>query len=146
VAEESLASTTQIYDPRKRAWSRDLIGLFGFNERIFPDIVPSGTILGPLREEIADETRLAGVQVVATCSHDTGAAVAAVPAEGDDWAFLSSGTWSLIGVELPAPLINEAVRAANFTNEAGHDGTGSGSCRNAGEPGPRRERNTGTRN
>ncbi len=123
VAEESLASTTQIYDPRTRSWSRDLIGLFGFSERIFPEIVPSGTILGPLLPEIVEETKLAGVQVVATCSHDTGAAVAAVPAEGEDWAYLSSGTWSLIGVELPAPLINDDVRRANFTNEAGHGGT-----------------------
>jgi rhamnulokinase len=123
VAEVSLASTTQFYNPRERAWSRDLIDLFGFNEKIFPEIVPSGTLLGPLKEEIVEETKLAGVQVVATCSHDTGAAVAAVPAEGDDWAYLSSGTWSLMGVELPEPLINEAVRAANFTNEAGHDGT-----------------------
>jgi len=112
-----------MYNPRKRAWSRELINVFGFNERIFPEIVPSGTILGPLKEEIVEETKLSGVQVVATCSHDTGAAVAAVPAEGDDWAYLSSGTWSLIGVELPEPLINDAVRAANFTNEAGHDGT-----------------------
>jgi rhamnulokinase len=123
VAEVSLASTTQIYNPRKQEWSKDLIGVFGFNAKIFPEIVPSGTILGPLKEEVAEETRLSGVQVVATCSHDTGAAVAAVPAQGNDWAYLSSGTWSLIGVELPAPLINDAVRAANFTNEAGHDGT-----------------------
>jgi rhamnulokinase len=123
VAEVSLASTTQVYNPRKRDWSKDLIRLFGFNERIFPEIVPSGTILGPLLDDIAEETKLNGVQVVATCSHDTGAAVAAVPGEGDDWAYLSSGTWSLIGVELPEPLINDAVRAANFTNEAGHDGT-----------------------
>jgi rhamnulokinase len=123
VAEESLASTTQMYDPRGRTWSRDLIGLFGFDERIFPEVVPSGTILGPVLEGIVQETGLDGVQVVATCSHDTGAAVAAVPAEGDDWAYLSSGTWSLIGVELPRPLINDAVRSANFTNEAGHGGT-----------------------
>jgi rhamnulokinase len=123
VAEESLASTTQIYDPRSRVWSRDLIRLFGFKERIFPEIVPSGTILGPVLGAIEEETKLRGAQVVATCSHDTGAAVAAAPAEGDDWAYLSSGTWSLMGVEIPAPLINEAVRRANFTNEAGHDGT-----------------------
>ena len=123
VAEESLASTTQMYNTRTREWSRELIEVFGFKGEMFPEIVPSGTILGPLLEEIAEETKLAGTQVVATCSHDTGAAVAAVPAEGDDWAFLSSGTWSLIGVELPGPLINDAVRQANFTNEAGHGGT-----------------------
>jgi rhamnulokinase len=123
VAEESLASTTQVYDPRKRDWSGELIRILGFESRLFPEIVPSGTILGPLLPEVAEETQLSGVQVVATCSHDTGAAVAAVPAEGGDWAYLSSGTWSLIGVELPEPLINEEVRRANFTNEAGHCGT-----------------------
>lgn len=123
VAEESLASTTQMYDPRKRAWSAEIIRTFGFNERIFPEVVPAGTILGPVRGEIKEEIKLTGAQVVATCSHDTGAAVAAVPAEGEDWAFLSSGTWSLIGVELPEPLINDAVRRANFTNEAGYGGT-----------------------
>ena len=123
VADESLASTTQMYDPRKRQWSRKLIDIFGFKESLFPQIVPPGTILGPLLDNVAVETKATGVQVVATCSHDTGAAVAAVPAEGEDWAYLSSGTWSLIGVELPAPLINDAVRQANFTNEAGYGGT-----------------------
>jgi rhamnulokinase len=123
VAETSLASTTQVYNTRERKWSQDLINLFGFKSSLFPELVPSGTILGPVLDDIAAETNLKNVQVVATCSHDTGAAVAAVPAEGDDWAYLSSGTWSLIGVELPEPLINDAVRKANFTNEAGHDGT-----------------------
>lgn len=125
-AEESLASTTQLYDPKTRAWSADLIRTFKLPGKIFPQIVPSGTRLGPLSAEVAAETCLSaatGLQVVATCSHDTGAAVAAIPAEGDDWAYLSSGTWSLIGVELSAPLINEAVRKHNFTNEAGYGGT-----------------------
>ncbi len=123
-AEESLASTTQIYNPVTRAWSEELISAFGFPRSAFPEIVPSGTVLGPLTEEVSDETGLRGVKVVATCSHDTGAAVAAVPAgTGEDWAFLSSGTWSLIGVELPAPLINDAIREANFTNEGGYGGT-----------------------
>ena len=122
-AEESLASTTQLYNPRTRKWSKELIELFGFSDRIFPGIVSSGSVLAPLLPEIAGETRLEDVQVIATCTHDTGCAVAAVPAEGDDWAYLSSGTWSLAGVELPAPLINPAVLAANFTNEAGFGGT-----------------------
>ena len=122
-AEESLASTTQVYNPVSRTWSQELISAFGFPESAFPEIVPSGTVLGPLTEEVAQETGLSGTRVVATCSHDTGAAVAAVPAIGDDWAFLSSGTWSLIGVELPKPLINEATRQANFTNEGGFGGT-----------------------
>jgi rhamnulokinase len=123
-AEESLASTTQIYHPVKRAWSDELISAFGFPRSAFPEIVPSGTVLGPLLDAVAEETGLQGVNVVATCSHDTGAAVAAVPADGgDDWAYLSSGTWSLIGVELNAPLINDATREANFTNEGGYGGT-----------------------
>lgn len=123
-AEQSLASTTQIYNPRTRAWSGKLIAQFGFPPNIFPQIVPSGTKLGPLLPDIAAETGLAGVEVIATCSHDTGAAVAAVPARGSrDWAYLSSGTWSLIGVESPQPLISEKIRALNFTNEAGFGGT-----------------------
>ncbi len=122
--EESMASTTQIYNPRSRSWSRPLIDAFGFRPEVFGEIVPSGSLLGPLSEEIAKETGLRCRSVVATCSHDTGAAVASVPAENNDnWAFLSSGTWSLIGVELPSPLINEKVRAANFTNEGGFGGT-----------------------
>ena len=127
-AEESLASTTQLYNPRQRAWSSKLIAGCGFPAGIFPGIVPSGTILGPLLPELAEETMLTGVEVVATCSHDTGAAVAAVPALDEDerdggWAYLSSGTWSLLGVELPQPLISEKVRTHNFTNEAGYGGT-----------------------
>lgn len=122
--ERSLASTTQIYNPRKREWSLKLIGQFRLPGKIFPRIVPSGSRLGPLLSDIAAETGLADIEVVATCSHDTGAAVAAVPAqEGEDWAYLSSGTWSLIGVELAEPLINEKIRAHNFTNEAGFGGT-----------------------
>ncbi len=122
VAERSLASTTQIYNPRLGDWSARLIAEFGFPPHIFPKIVPSGTQLGPMLPEITDETGLSGIEIIATCSHDTGAAVAAVPAEGDDWAFLSSGTWSLIGVELPEPLINPQVRSLNYTNEAGYEG------------------------
>jgi len=123
-AEESMASTTQIYNPVQRKWSKELISAFGFPESAFAEIIPSGTTLGPLTASVCEETGLNGVNVVATCSHDTGAAVAAVPVEkGDDWAYLSSGTWSLIGVELPKPLINEAVRKANYTNEGGFGGT-----------------------
>ncbi len=122
-AEESLASTTQMYDPRLREWALDLAGSLGIPARIFPGIVPSGTVLGALEQSVAQEVGLAGAQVIAGCSHDTGAAVAAVPAEGKGWAYLSSGTWSLLGVELKAPLISPGSRALNFTNEAGFGGT-----------------------
>lgn len=121
--DESNASTTQLYNPRTRTWSEKLIELLEIPRKIFPKIVAPGTVLGRLLPEVASETLLNDVQVVATCSHDTGAAVAAVPASGEDWAYLSSGTWSLLGVELPEPLISEKVRAHNFTNEAGYGGT-----------------------
>src|ERR1700730_2583514 len=122
--DESNASTTQLYNPRTRSWSKVLIERCGFPPKIFPQLVPPGTALGPLLPEVAADTGLHEVQVVATCSHDTGAAVAAVPAQqGEDWAYLSSGTWSLLGLELPQPLISEKVRERNFTNEAGYGGT-----------------------
>ena len=129
--DESNASTTQLYNPRTRQWSTELIELAGLPPNIFPKILPPGTVLGPLLNYLAVETGWTEGPplVVATCSHDTQAAVAAVPAEpgengaGDDWAFLSSGTWSLLGVELPDPLINDEVRRLNYTNEAGFGGT-----------------------
>ena len=119
--EESNASTTQLWDPRLRTWSDALIASAGLPRHIFPDVVPPCTELGPLLPELAAETGLASdVAVIAGCTHDTGAAVAAVPAQDEeDWAYLSSGTWSLIGVELPRPQIDAAARAANFTNETG---------------------------
>ncbi len=127
-AEESLASTTQLYDPRARTWAHDLIRKVGLPEAIFPPVVPSATVLGPLLPEISGPLSLSSqgwsaTKVIASCSHDTGCAVAAVPASGDDWAYLSSGTWSLVGCELPAPLMDEAVERADFTNEAGVAGT-----------------------
>jgi rhamnulokinase len=121
--EESNASTTQLYDPRTKGWSKKLLAALDLPERLFPPIVPSGTRLGRLRKELADETGLPQIEVLASCSHDTGAAVAAVPASGGDWAYLSSGTWSLMGVELPSPLINDACRELNFTNEIGYGGS-----------------------
>ena len=125
-AEESLASTTQLYDPARRAWSAPLQQRFGLPARLFPEVVPSATRLGALRPELARECGLPGgqVAVVAGCSHDTAAAVAAVPtiAEGN-WAYLVSGTWSLLGVERAGPLLTAEVRAAGFTNELGCGGS-----------------------
>ena len=126
IAERSLASTSQFYNPNTGRWSEELVARFGLPAALFPPLVDSGTVLGPLLPGVAAETGLRDVQVIATCSHDTAAAVAAVPVDQDadgDWAYLSSGTWSLLGVERPRPLINDRVRAANFTNEAGYGGT-----------------------
>ena len=118
--EISIASTTQLFDARKKDWAWDLIQHLGLPKKIFPALVPPGTSMGSLLPNIAEETHLENVQVIASCTHDTAAAVAATPGQGDDWAFLSSGTWSLLGVELPTPVINAESRKFNFTNEAGY--------------------------
>lgn len=121
--EESMASTTQLYNPTTRAWSEKLISTLGLSQSLFPKIVPSATVLGPVTGSLKSHPSLAQTQVIATCSHDTGAAVAAVPAAGHDWAYLSSGTWSLLGAELPGPIVTDAAREAGFTNEVGIGGT-----------------------
>ncbi len=122
-AEQSLASTTQLYNPKTSGWSAKLIATLGLKKSLFPKIVPSATVLGPVVGRLQHQPSLAQAQVVAACSHDTGAAVAAVPAKGDKWAYLSSGTWSLLGAELSAPIVTEAAREAGFTNEVGLGGT-----------------------
>src|SRR5688572_27025694 len=124
VAEATMASTTQLVDARTGAWALDLINAIGDDERRWARIVPPGTVLGPLLPELVP----AGVErtpsVLACCAHDTASAVAAVPATGErPWAFISSGTWSLVGMELDAPVLSAAAREAGFTNEAGLDGT-----------------------
>jgi rhamnulokinase len=117
------ASTSQLIDPHTRRWAYGLFQAFGLPTALAGSLVPPGTVLGPLRPAVATHTGLRPVPVIAPASHDTAAAVAAVPAEGESWAYLSSGTWSLMGVELPAPLINEQALHYNFTNEGGVGGT-----------------------
>jgi rhamnulokinase len=121
--EVSNASTTQLYNPTYKRWSKRLFTALGLREEMFAPICPSGTKLGPLKKNLATETGLPQIEVVASCSHDTGAAVAAVPATGENWAYLSSGTWSLMGVEKPQPVINEQSRNLGFTNEIGYGDT-----------------------
>jgi rhamnulokinase len=117
------ASTSQMLDPLTRTWAHDLVSAFGLPSKILGSIVQPGTILGPLRASVASETGVVPAPVIAPATHDTASAVVAVPAQGDSWAFLSSGTWSLIGVELPQPLVNDETLAANMTNEGGIAGT-----------------------
>lgn len=117
--EVSLASTTQLYNPVYNRWSKRLFTALGVRENLFAPLCPSGTRLGPLKKNLSLETGLPQIEVIASCSHDTGAAVAAVPGDGDNWAYLSSGTWSLLGVEHPAPLVNDQARNLGFTNEIG---------------------------
>ncbi len=118
--EVSLASTTQLYDPRQRRWSDRLFAAVGLRENQFAPICASGTRLGPLKRSLSAECGLPSIEVIASCSHDTGAAVAAIPAASKNWAYLSSGTWSLMGVELPEPVISEQSRTLGFTNEIGY--------------------------
>ena len=118
--EVTMASTTQLYNPVERKWSAELSRALKLSPQLLPPIVPAGTVLGPLKPELAEQTGIEGAQVVASCTHDTGAAVAALPASGETWAFLSSGTWSLMGIELHTPLITDQTRELNFTNEIGY--------------------------
>ena len=119
-AERSLASTSQLYNPATRGWSDRLIGHFNFLPTLFPKLVDAGDALGNVTDEVAE---LSGVpmstRVVATCSHDTGNAVAATPLSSGH-AYLSSGTWSLLGVEAADPVTTEVARKHNFTNEVGY--------------------------
>lgn len=106
------ATTTQCYNPRAHDWDRQLLGAVGVPTHIFPEIVRPGTRLGEYR----------GIPVIAPPSHDTGSAVVAVPTTTRNFAYISSGTWSLIGLEIDTPVINDAAYAANVTNEGGAEG------------------------
>jgi rhamnulokinase len=120
VAEYSIASTSQMLDARQRTWDADLLAALDLPADILPDIVFPGAVLGDLRPEIAAEVGFAdAVPVVATGSHDTANAVAAVPELDANSVYISSGTWSLMGVETPEPVIDEQSLALDFTNEGG---------------------------
>ena len=123
-AEVTNASTTQLYDVRAQAWATSLMTRVGIPPGIFPPLRRPGDTIGELLPRITTETGLGTpVPVLAVGSHDTASAVAAVPAEGPGFAYISCGTWSLVGMELPGPVLSEASFKANFTNEAGIDGT-----------------------
>ncbi|WBB67923.1 rhamnulokinase family protein [Micromonospora sp. WMMD812] len=119
-AEITNASTTQLYDLRRRTWARELMADAGIPAELFPPLREPGTTIGPVLPTVG----LSGdPRVVAVGSHDTASAVVGVPAVGERFAYISCGTWSLVGVELDAPVLSEPSRAANFTNESGVDGT-----------------------
>jgi rhamnulokinase len=117
------ATTTQCLDPRAQGWAVDILERLDLPPRVFPDVVPPATVLGALREEVAERTRLRHAVVVAPATHDTGSAVAAVPFRSGNAVYISSGSWSLVGLELGAPLIDDRAFAGNLTNEGGVDGT-----------------------
>jgi rhamnulokinase len=126
VCEFSNATTTQCYNPRQGDWARSMLERLDIPTHIFPEIVPPGTVLGELSPSVVEDVNapaLSSLPVVAPACHDTGCAVAAVPASSPDFVYISSGTWSLMGAELYEPAINELSLAYDFTNEGGVGGT-----------------------
>jgi rhamnulokinase len=126
VVEFTNATTSQMFHPTERNWSFDLLRKLNLPTQMFGDVVDPGTKLGRLREDVARRTGLARLDVVTPATHDTGAAVAAVPTERTgraNWAYISSGTWSLMGLELPHAVLTPAALERNVTNEGGIDGT-----------------------
>jgi rhamnulokinase len=133
VGERTNASTTQLLNPQRGTWSDELCQKLGLPRAILPQLIEPGSVLGPLRPSVAREIGITHpLTVLAPATHDTASAVAAVPvvtttpspsATGPDWCYLSSGTWSLLGVEVPRPVINAETMGYNFTNEGGVAGT-----------------------
>jgi rhamnulokinase len=126
--EMTIATTTQFFNPAKGEWATDLLERFGLPTKILGKVIQPGTKLGSLLPNVADVTGLKDVQVIAPGSHDTASAVMAVPAVAQagnkpDWCYISSGTWSILGVEVPQPVINEKCLSLNFTNEGGVGGS-----------------------
>ena len=113
------ATTTQCYNPRKKRWASELLTALEIPQHIFGEIVPPGTVLEQLRASVAEDAACERIPVIAVGSHDTASAVAAVPAEGNDFIYISSGTWSLIGIESHVPIINADSLKYNLTNEGG---------------------------
>ncbi len=120
--EYTLATTTQMVSAASGTWDVELLERLGLPSSLLPDIVQPGTVLGTLRQSIQDELGVPPISIVAPPAHDTASAVVGTPLQ-ESWAFLSSGTWSLVGVEIGQPLITDAVCAHNFTNEGGAFGT-----------------------
>ncbi|MDR3573808.1 MAG: rhamnulokinase [Anaerolineaceae bacterium] len=121
--EETDTTTTQCYDPINQDWAYSLLEAMNIPARIFPKVVQPGNVLGMLLPDLAEETGVGQIPVIATASHDTGSAVAAIPAQNSHFAWISSGTWSIMGVEVPEPVINPQTLAYNLTNEGGVAGT-----------------------
>ena len=121
--EFSIASTSQFLKPGKLEYEQKLFDAIGFDISLMQELVLPGTILGNIKTDIQKETGSASIPVVAVAAHDTASAIASVPATGRNWAYISSGTWSLMGIESDHPLISEEIQKLNFTNEGGVEGT-----------------------
>ncbi|HYE82109.1 MAG TPA: rhamnulokinase family protein [Clostridia bacterium] len=118
-SEYTIASTSQMYDPVKGDWARGLLSRLGIPDRILTGIIGTGSVVGNLTKHVSEELNLKPVPVIAVAEHDTGSAVVAVPAANSRYAYISSGTWSLLGAELPGPVINKDTYRLNYTNEGG---------------------------
>lgn len=123
--EYSIASTTQLLDAKQRVWSKRVLSALELPERLFTEIVPTATKVGALQPDLCEELGLTPAEVIAVAGHDTQCAMASVPTDKEDFLFLSCGTWSLLGTELSAPMINSAAEACNVTNEGGYAGKAS---------------------
>ncbi len=123
VVEYTIASTSQLLNPRTKQFEYLLLNAAGVSPSLLGKIVMPGYVVGTLTDNLATETGLGKVPVIAVAGHDTASAVAAVPADNERFAYLSSGTWSLMGIEVKEPIINEESYNLNFTNEGGVDGT-----------------------
>ncbi len=124
--EYTIASTSQMLDARQRQWSSDILAAIGIPPSLFAEMVipcTGNSVIGPVQRDIGETLRADGVPVLAVGSHDTASAVAAVPATGDDWLYLSSGTWSLLGAEVAQPVLDSRAMRYNLTNEGGVGGT-----------------------
>jgi len=129
VSEFSIATTSQCYDTGKGEWAWQLLERLGIPTHIFPQVIPSGTVLGKVVPWVAEEVGMSELMVVAPACHDTGSAVAGVPASNRNFGWISSGTWSIVGAELPSPVINQKALEYNLTNEGGY-GHSTRFCRN----------------
>lgn len=123
VCEYTIASTSQLLNPRTKKFEAKLFEAMGLSPELMQPLVMPGEIIGNVMESVAKECNIDKVPVIAVAGHDTGAAVACVPAENENFAYLSSGTWSLMGIEVNEPIINEDSYNMNFTNEGGVNGT-----------------------
>ena len=123
VTEYTIASTSQMINPFNKTFDASLLKMVGLSEENFAPIVLSGSVIGELSDSVRQQTNLDNVSVVAVAGHDTASAVLATPAENDNFAYLSSGTWSLMGVESKDPVVNDETFSLNFTNEGGADGS-----------------------
>jgi sugar (pentulose or hexulose) kinase len=119
VAEYTIASTSQLMNASTRQWDKDLMARFTIPQELFPEIVMPGEVIAPVNQALINGFGLPQASVIAVGSHDTAAAVAAVPASNSDFAYLSSGTWGLLGTELPIPALSPAILESGFGNEGG---------------------------